>query len=179
LTFQKKSSNLALKIDKMPVEYNFDEPNLADNIVAEPGTVYQTREEHTIYNPDFFNNKFEVVQFINSGVKLSIFLKIKETCALTDTEWAQYLDISLKTLQRYTKDEAHIFKPIHSEKIIELLEVMNFGNTVFDTAKQFHLWLKTANYALGKAKPIALLKHSYGKELVMEALNRIEHGIFV
>lgn len=163
----------------MSVKYNSDELKLTDNIVAEPNAVYKTMAEHTIYNPEFFNNKFNVVQFINTGIKVSIFLKVKEMCPFTDTEWAQYLDVSLKTLQRYTKDEFHVFKPIQSEKIIELLEVINFGKTVFDSQKQFHLWLKTPNYALGKVKPIDLLKHSYGKELVMEALNRIEHGIFV
>jgi uncharacterized protein (DUF2384 family) len=32
---------------------------------------------------------------------------------------------------------------------------------------------------MGDLKPAELLKDSYGKEMVMAELNRIEHGIFV
>jgi len=128
---------------------------------------------------DFFNNKFEIVRFLSKGVSTALFFEIKKDYPFTDKDWATYLDISLKTLQRYIKNEAHIFKPSQAEKVIEFLEVMKFGNTVFDTPEQFQLWLKTPNYALGNTKPIELIKNSYGKELVMETLNRIEHGIFV
>ncbi len=68
---------------------------------------------------------------------------------------------------------------IHTEKIIELAEVTNFGKKVFDSNEQFYLWLNTPSFALGNLKPAKLLKDSYGKELVMAELNRIEQGIFV
>ena len=57
--------------------------------------------------------------------------------------------------------------------------VTNFGKKVFDTKEQFYLWLTTPSYALGNLKPSELLKDSYGKELVMGELNRIDKGIFV
>jgi uncharacterized protein (DUF2384 family) len=41
------------------------------------------------------------------------------------------------------------------------------------------LWLNTPNFALGKLKPIELLKDSYGKEMVIGELVRVNHGIFV
>ena len=50
---------------------------------------------------------------------------------------------------------------------------------MFDSTEQFYLWLNTPSYALGNLKPAELLKDSYGKELVMGELNRIEQGIFV
>ena len=64
------------------------------------------------------------------------------------------------------------------KKIIELAEVTNYGKEVFDSTEQFYLWLNTPSYALGNLKPTELLKDSYGKELVMGELNRIEQGIF-
>jgi len=134
---------------------------------------------YNIENANFFKNKFEVIKFLNKGISTPQFLKIKEKCPFTNTEWATYLDVSLKTLQRYIKDDKHIFKSSQAEKMVELLEVMNFGNTIFDTSNQFHLWLKTPNYALGKSKPIDLLNNSYGKELVMDILYSIEYGVFV
>jgi uncharacterized protein (DUF2384 family) len=39
------------------------------------------------------------------------------------------------------------------------------------------MWLETPNFALGNQKPFELLKDSYGKEMVMGELTRIDHGI--
>lgn len=152
---------------------------MAKNKDKMPKLKSKVARSNQIKDANFFNNKFEVIRFLSNGVSNKVFLEMKKDCPFTDIEWATYLDISIKTLQRYTKDKTYIFKPTHSEKIVELLEVMNFGNTVFDTTEQFYLWLKTPNYALGNTKPIELIKNSYGKKLVMETLNRIEHGIFV
>jgi putative toxin-antitoxin system antitoxin component (TIGR02293 family) len=88
------------------------------------------------------------------------------------------LNLSKKTLQRHRNEDDFFFKPIHTEKIIELAEVTNFGKEVFDSEEQFYLWLNTPSFALSNLKPAELLKDSYGKELVMSELNRIDHGIF-
>ena len=75
--------------------------------------------------------------------------------------------------------EDFIFKPLQSEKILELAEVTSLGNDVFDTEEQFYLWLNTPSFALGNLQPIELLKDSYGKEMVVNELNKIDQGIFV
>ena len=72
-----------------------------------------------------------------------------------------------------------VFKPLQSEKIIELAEVTALGNAVFDSQQQFYLWLITPSFALGNMQPIELLKDSYGKEMVVNELNKIDNGIFV
>jgi putative toxin-antitoxin system antitoxin component (TIGR02293 family) len=120
-----------------------------------------------------------IVKTIRSGIPYSLFAKIKNLSPFTDSDWASFLDISTKSLQRYKKDNTFVFKPIHSEKIIELAEVTNLGTTIFDTSEQFYSWLNTTSLALGNLKPIELLNNSYGKEIVLNELNRIEHGIFV
>ena len=55
-------------------------------------------------------------------------------------------------------------KLIHStiEKIIEIAEVTKVGLDVFGNVEKLKLWLDTPSYALGKLKPIKLLKDSYG-----------------
>ena len=82
-------------------------------------------------------------------------------------------------MQRYKNKEKHLFKPQHSEKIIELAEVTNYGNEVFNSKEQFYVWLNSISFALGNMTPLELLMDSYGKEMVMEELNRIDQGIFV
>lgn len=53
------------------------------------------------------------------------------------------------------------------------------GEEVFDDTSQFRQWLRTQNYALGNLTPIELLSSSYGKELVLSELVRVDEGIFV
>lgn len=127
----------------------------------------------------FFTNRMLIVKSIRSGIPYSLFKHIKDITPFTENDWATFLDISTKSLQRFKKNSEYIFKPIHSEKIIELAEVTNFGNDVFDSNEQFYLWLNSSSLALGNLKPIELLKDSYGKEMVLNELNRIDQGVFV
>ncbi|EIJ37200.1 putative toxin-antitoxin system antitoxin component, TIGR02293 family [Galbibacter orientalis DSM 19592] len=138
----------------------------------------QVRTDNITYS-DFFDNKMLIIKAIRKGMPYELFSKIKDITPFSEDDWAEYLNLSKKTLQRHRNDADYLFKPIHTEKIIELAEVTNFGKEVFDSSEQFYLWLNTPSFALGNLKPAELLKDSYGKELVMAELNRIDHGIFV
>lgn len=138
---------------------------------------FKIKTEELTYS-DFFENKMLIIRAIREGLPYKLFNKIKEVTPFTEDDWAEYLNLSKKTLLRHRNDANYFFKPIHTEKIIELAEVTNFGKEVFDSTEQFYLWLNTPSYALGNLKPAELLKDSYGKELVMGELNRIDQGIF-
>jgi len=125
---------------------------------------------------NFLNNKLLIVYTIRKGIPYSIFALIKDYTPFSINDWAEYLNISGKSLTRYSQSDK-TFKPIHTEKIIELAEVTNLGLEVFGDDNKFKLWLETPNYALGKQKPFELLKDSYGKEMVMGELTRIDQGI--
>lgn len=128
---------------------------------------------------DFFRNKLLLVLSIREGIPFSLFMEIRNRTPFSDGDWANFLNISTKSLQRYKIEKDFVFKPIHSEKIIELAEVTELGETVFDTQAQFYSWLNRQNKALGNMTPIELLKDSYGKDLVVQELYRIDQGIFV
>ena len=133
--------------------------------------------EHINFS-NFFENKMLVIKAIRFGIPQNVFEKIQQITPFSEIDWAEYLDVSKKTLQRHRNDKYYSYKSIHTEKILELAEVTLFGKSVFDTKEQFYLWLNTPSYALGHLKPSELLKDSYGKELVMRELNNIEHGVF-
>lgn len=166
---------------------NYKENTSDFNVVNEAMSTYATNlNTGSIFNfnkdtnsfSDFFDNKMLIIQVIRQGLPYKIFNIIKNIIPFTEDDWANYLNISKKSLQRYSNDKAFLFKPIHTEKIIELAEVTNFGKDVFDSTEQFYLWLNTPSFAFNNLKPSELLQDSYGKELVIEELNRIEHGIF-
>ena len=143
-------------------------------VEQEPNVVLNNRE---ITYQEFLSNRMLIVHSIRKGIPYRLFRLLQEKTPFTEEEWADVLGISLKTLQRYKASKNHIFKPAHSEKILELAEVTSLGNSVFG-AEKFYLWLQTSNFALGNLKPKELLKDSYGKELVVEELQHIDQGIF-
>lgn len=127
----------------------------------------------------FFSDRMMLVDVIRQGIPNPLFMSIKELTPFSDQEWSDFLDISLKSLQRYKKESDYVFRAIHSEKIIELMEVTVIGLEVFDTAADFSAWLNASSHALGNRRPIELLRDSYGKELVLSELQRIDQGVFV
>lgn len=133
--------------------------------------------DKTFTYEDFLSNKMLIVHSIRKGIPYRFFNLIKEKTPFTEEDWATFLDISTKTLQRYKARKNHVFKASHSEKILELAQVTSLGYSIFDPEK-FYLWLKTPNFALGGLLPMELLKDSFGKEMVVDELHHIDHGIF-
>lgn len=127
----------------------------------------------------FLEDKMLMIGAIRAGIPYSLFDLIQNYTPFSESDWANFLDISTKSLQRYRASSEHHFKPIHTEKIIEMAEVTMVGLNVFGHVDKLKLWLNTPNYALGNLKPIELLKDSYGKELVISELTHINHGILV
>ena len=124
-------------------------------------------------------DKLLISTAVRHGVTNQLFDEIKANSPFDDKQWSTFLYLNIRTLQRYKVAKDHVFKPLLSEKIFELAEVIALGNIVFDSPDDFRIWLLTPSIALGKEKPINLLDNSYGMELVIAELNRIEHGVFV
>lgn len=70
-----------------------------------------------------------MISAIRRGVPYSLFDLIKNVAPFSDDDWADFLDVSTKSLQRY-KQDAKQFKPIHSKKIIEM-EKFPFDERIF------------------------------------------------
>lgn len=149
---------------------------LVNRVEQERG--YKLLNKNITYD-EFLKNRMLIVHAIREGIPYELFNLIKEITPFNEEDWASFLGISTKSLQRNKIKEDFIFKPLQSEKILELAEVTSLGNTVFDTEAQFYLWLNTPSFALGNLQPLELLKDSYGKEMVVNELNKIDQGIFV
>ena len=126
---------------------------------------------------DYLGDNLLMVEVIRKGIPYSVFAEIEKLYPFTKRDWEEVLDLNMRSILRY-KAQGKLFKSIHSEKIIELGEIFVLGKEVFGEGDKFRLWLQTNNFALGNKKPIELLRDSYGQELVVNELRRIEHGIF-
>lgn len=125
---------------------------------------------------DLFQNKLLIIYLIREGIPYSLFNLIQINTPFSEKDWADILDISTKSLLRYKQNDS-TFKLTQSEKIMEMAEVTDLGLDVFGDMDKFKLWLDTPNFALGKVKPVELLKDSFGKEMIVGELTRINYGI--
>ncbi|WP_430909539.1 type II RES/Xre toxin-antitoxin system antitoxin [Maribacter sp. 2-571] len=117
-----------------------------------------------------------LVAVIRGGIDYKTFESIALKTPLKEKDWAIVLDTTPRTLMRYKKDNK-TFAPKQTEKIIEIQQLMHYGQTVFGATASFHSWLTHENVGMGGVCPITLLDTSVGLGMVKDALGRIEHGI--
>ncbi len=121
-------------------------------------------------------NAYSLINAIKEGIRFSFFEKLAKNIPFTLREWASYLHLSERSLQRFKKEKG-TFNTVSSEKIIEITMPNKYGIEVFGDQDKFNVWLLTKNVALGGIKPKDLLDSSFGIQLLKDELTRIEHGI--
>jgi len=122
-------------------------------------------------------NEPEAMLYLSrSGINFKLFQEIVSSTSFSLKEWSRFLHLTERTLQRYKKEEKK-FEPLQSEKIIEIARLYQSGEDVFGTKIDFENWLNSKNIALGNILPLELLDSSFGIDILMDELGRIEHGI--
>jgi putative toxin-antitoxin system antitoxin component (TIGR02293 family) len=162
MKIMKRTASAEKELDKRVNQYY-------GQLLSSPGNT-------SISYQNFLGDKLMLVKAIREGVPYPMFSVISESVPFSERDWSEILDISPRSLQRYKKQK-HTFKPLHAEKIFEIAEVTEKGLEVFGDMERFRQWLETSSYALGNMKPIDLINDSYGKELVIGELHRIDHGV--
>ena len=123
------------------------------------------------------DDEINLANRVRDGLTYSYFSTLSDRIQIGVQEWADYLHISERTIQRYKK-EGKVFDPIYSEKIILVELLYKKGVDVFGIEDNFYTWMDTKSIALGGVKPKDLLDTSFGITMVYDELGRIEHGIF-
>lgn len=123
------------------------------------------------------DDEINLTNMVREGLTYNHFTTLSERIQIGMQEWADYLHISERTIQRYKK-ERKAFDPVSSEKIILVELLYKKGIDVFGIEENFYTWMDTKSIALGGVKPKELLDTSFGVTMVYDELGRIEHGIF-
>lgn len=124
------------------------------------------------------SDKILLSRLIQKGLPLEVFREVEARLPYSEPEWAELLNITSKTLQRYKAEPGYRFKALHSEKILELASLVVLGEATFNDGSTFQRWLTAPCTALGGVAPSEFVRDSFGQELVRAELIRIEHGIF-
>jgi putative toxin-antitoxin system antitoxin component (TIGR02293 family) len=121
-------------------------------------------------------NLLEIINVVRTGIEYNVFVKLLDYTPFTMAEWASFLQLSTRTMQRNQK-ERKPFQPVQSERIVKLSMLYKYGVEVFGDQDNFDIWLNTRSVALGGNAPKELLDTIFGISMVNDALTRIEHGI--
>ncbi|OFX60624.1 MAG: hypothetical protein A2046_04985 [Bacteroidetes bacterium GWA2_30_7] len=116
------------------------------------------------------------IKITRKGVDYQLFTSIANKSLFSMQEWSVILNMSLRSIQRYNKEKKS-FDRMQSERILEIGIVYNRGIEVFGDINKFNLWLDSTNIAIGGVKPKELFDSSFGINLVLDELTRIEHGV--
>jgi putative toxin-antitoxin system antitoxin component (TIGR02293 family) len=121
-------------------------------------------------------NRIDLIEMGRIGLTKASLLHLADYLDLTLSQMAGLLPITERTIQRYADDQH--FSPSVSEHILQIAECAARGTRVFEDRGKFLTWLHYTNKALGQQTPMSLLSSRFGSEMVLDALGRIEYGIF-
>jgi putative toxin-antitoxin system antitoxin component (TIGR02293 family) len=121
-------------------------------------------------------NEFDLVEVSRRGVRKCSVLNLAQKLSISRDRLSVMLDISKKTIDR--KPEQQPFSRTISEQVLKIAEVFARGEEVFEDADRFLGWLNHPSKALGGKVPMDLLDSAYGRQIVLDEITRIEHGIF-
>jgi putative toxin-antitoxin system antitoxin component (TIGR02293 family) len=138
----------------------------------------QPKSEDSIFSYKSADDKnvLAIIDAVRTGISFNEFEKITNETPFSLVEWANYLQLSERTLHRTQKDKK-AFQPIHSERIVELVMLYEYGVEVFGDKDNFNVWLNSTSIALGGRTPKELLDTKFGVGMVKDELGRIEHGV--
>lgn len=126
-----------------------------------------------------FRNPLILIRIVKSGIPSYVLNEIIENSIFHKKEWTAFLSLNPVTLRKRIRNDHYVFNSMHSNRILNIIEVSLMGKEVFESEQNFSIWLKTESIALGNKTPITFLDSIYGIDLVKAELNSIEHGIFV
>jgi len=121
------------------------------------------------------NSRYLYWLILKSGLTGRAIEAFSKHSGLTQVELSKILNLSERTLQRKGEKEPISF--VTSDKLIELVRLFHKGIGVFNRQEAFLEWLHRNNRALNGEKPLLLIESNLGIELVIDELERIEHGI--
>lgn len=136
------------------------------------------KESSEAYSLSSYSNQnaHALLRVIRDGISYDEFDRIKDNSGLSLAEWANYLNLSERTLLRYAKNDENLDKST-SERVIEIAMLQEKAIEVFGNLDIFNQWMNSPVRALGNTMPKEYLDSSFGIQILNSLLGRIEHGI--
>lgn len=123
------------------------------------------------------SNSMDFILMADQGISTAIISNFQNHYEIPRTFLSRILHVSEPTLYRWLKAKKTLDR-YHAVLVLELAELFLYGESVFESQKNFLSWLDLPNMALGGMTPSALLEIPGGIAKVKDLIGRIEFGIF-
>ena len=138
--------------------------------------LFENNEGGISYSWNDDKRSYLLIKLVREGISYSDFKKVSDRTPFTSKEWAAYLNVSVRTMERH-REENKTFRKEQSERILSIYQLLNYGQSVFGKRENFFEWISSESIALGGVKPKELLDTSIGINMVKDELGRLEHGV--
>lgn len=118
----------------------------------------------------------DYINLSRKGLSVKQLKEILEFTGISMKEITQMISLSERQLARYTEDKT-LRKDV-SAQLIQILELYEFGYSVFEDKKKFKIWMHSEIRALDYQKPTDLLDTPFGINDVRTILGRLEYGVY-
>lgn len=121
-------------------------------------------------------NDFDLITLSRTGLPKSTLAFLSKVLNISKERMSELLHVSHRTIQRKKDDD---LISVHStEQVIEIAEVIAKGMDVFEDLDILQEWLHSPLSSLNRQQPIELLDTSFGTNILLTELGRLEHGVF-
>ena len=165
------------KLSNSPAGYNFGKKNLTK--AEEAAIKYNNMRvilggSKSAVKP--ISGDFDLINLIRQGVKKSTLKSLAEYLGITMETMSGLLHTSHRNIQR--KDDDEFLDSLKSEKVIELASFAQRGIEVIGNQQAFSEWLHSPLISLGNKHPVDFLDTSFGIQMLLKILGRLEQGVF-
>jgi putative toxin-antitoxin system antitoxin component (TIGR02293 family) len=126
--------------------------------------------------PKSISNENDLIALSRAGIKKSSLKSLTAYLGISMDTMSGLIHTSHRNLQR--KDEDELLDTLKSEKVLELAVFTKRGIDVLGNEHAFKQWLHSPIFALGNKKPIDFLDTSFGMQMVLRILGRLEQGVY-
>lgn len=115
---------------------------------------------------------------IRKGIPYAKVRIVKAALNLTDNEFADYLGISLRTLQRKRGSHEKLSIP-EGDRLFRMARIFALAVSVLESEEMARKWLHRNQRGLGGRAPIQVIQTEAGAQDVEDLLEKIEYGVLV
>lgn len=119
---------------------------------------------------------FDLIEITRKGLPKSVVISLSKILGVSMEKMSGLLHVSHRTIQR--KNNTDLLNVYSTEQVLEIAEVISRGIEVLGTLESFTAWLHSEIRYLNYNKPINFLDTSFGANMVLDTLGRIEHGVY-
>ncbi len=119
---------------------------------------------------------FDLISLTREGIKKSTLNSLSVHLGISMETMSRLLHTSHRNIQR--KHEEELLDTLKTEKVLELAAFAQRGIEVIGNKAGFIEWLHSPLLSLGNKMPVDFLDTSFGIQVVLKILGRLEHGVY-